>query len=72
MWMLFTDINILYPFEVVQMRLSDLGWPEQQCHMMFSTVWDIMIHVGHVMNTVRGVQYRGGTQITKDDNPPQY
>ena len=27
---------------------------------MFSTVGDIMMHVGDIMSTVEGVQYRGG------------
>ena len=35
-----------------------------------SVLWgDIMIHVGYTMSNVVGVQYRGGTQITKDDIP---
>ena len=41
----------------------------------FSTMGDIMIHVGNVMSTVEGVQHHGGTQITKDfphgtEHPP--
>ena len=32
----------------------------------FSTMEVIMIHVGKVMSTVKGVQHHGGTQITKD------
>ena len=28
-----------------------------------------MIHVGDIMSTTWGVQYRGGTQITKDFFP---
>ena len=31
-----------------------------------STMGDIMIHVGDIMSTVGGVQYRGVTQITED------
>ena len=27
---------------------------------MFSTVGDIMMHMGDIMSTVEGVQYRGG------------
>ena len=30
---------------------------------MFSTVGDIMMHVGDIMSTVEGVQYRGGTIV---------
>ena len=38
---------------------------------------DIMIHVGDTMSTMRGVQYCGGTRITKDfphgtEHFPQY
>ena len=28
-----------------------------------------MIHVGDIMSTMEGVQYHGGTQITKDFSP---
>ena len=31
-----------------------------------------MIHVGDIMSTMGGVQYRGVTQITKNDIPPRY
>ena len=37
-----------------------------------STVGDIMIHVGDIMSTVRGVQYRGGNSNNKRFIPPRY
>ena len=41
---------------------------------LLMTSWDvpwgnIMIHVGDIMRTMGGVQYRRGTQITKNDIP---
>ena len=34
--------------------------------VILSIMGDVMIHVGDIMSTVQGVEYRGVTQITKD------